>query len=187
MTNRISQYLPDPEHPLESPELRAKQKALRFVCLALILGTVFVTIGVTATVKFALGGNSLPKLGASPGGIPILTIVGAVLTLSAVSVASLVVPFLTNVGLKKIAAEPAADEPEVERIWTVYAKGKFVEFALAEGAAVITAILYHLSADWLMLVFVAGMVGFLIVRFPTLVRNRRWYDEAAGKLEVLKQ
>ncbi len=187
MTNRIAHFFPDDSHPLDSPELQAKQKALRFVCLALILGTVFVTIGVTATVKFALGGNSLPKLGASPGGIPILTIVGAVLTLSAVSVASLVVPFLTNAGLKKIAAEPTSNEPEAERIWTVYAKGKFVEFALAEGAAVVTAILYHLSADWLMLAFVAGMVGFLIVRFPTWARNRRWYDEAAGKLDLMKR
>jgi hypothetical protein len=39
-------------------------------------------------------------------------------------------------------------------------------------------VMFHLSADWLMLAFVAGMIVFQVVRFPTEARVRSWLTAA---------
>ena len=68
----------------------------------------------------------------------------------------------------------------------MYARGKFAEFALAEGAAVATAVLYHLTADPAMIAFVAGVAVFMLARLPTAARNRAWFDDALPKLDELR-
>ena len=69
----------------------------------------------------------------------------------------------------------------------MYAQGKFTEYGLAEGAAILTAVLFHLSADWLMIGFVAGMVAFMAVQFPTATRVRSWFNAALAELERQKR
>jgi hypothetical protein len=182
MTNRVSDFLP-PEPPAD--DLSEKLRGLRVLCLGLILfGFVLLTM-VSSVVAFGLGGRSLVKV----GGEQVLTGVGAVLTLTAVAVAVLVVPPVTKAGLRKVATTPpdppdegAEPDTELDRLWRVYAQGKFIEYGLADAAAVVTAVLFHLSADWLMLLFVGGMILFQIVRFPTEPRARAWL--AGAKVEV---
>jgi hypothetical protein len=190
--NRISTYLSDDPHPLDRLEFLDRLRALRMLCLAIILGTVFVVTGISMVVRFALGGVALAQNGALLAGIPILTVIGAVLTLTAVAVATLVVPVMTTAGIKRIATTPPPEpgvppDTTADRLWKLYAQGKFIEYGLAEGAAILTAVLFHLSADWLMIGFVAGMVAFMAVRFPTAGRVRAWFDAAMPRLELERQ
>lgn len=183
MTNRIADHLPNDAHPLDRPDLQDRQRAVRVVCLGVVLGTAVVVTSITMVVRYALGGRPIMQNGALVAGVPVVTVFGAAVTLGAVAVASLVIPMLRRAGIRQVAAEPPDPDADPERLWTVYAKTKFAEYGLADGAAVLTAVLYHLSADWLMIVFVGGMLAFLLVRFPTKAAVRRWYAEAAGELE----
>ncbi len=191
--NRIRQYLPDDPHPLDAPPMRAKQRALRLLCLALIAGLVLLTVGVMSTVEFALGGRPISGNAGRLAGVPVVTVLGATLTLLAVAIARVVVPWLWAGGLRRVATEApeapeegAAPETEPDRLWDVYARGKFAEFALAEAVAVATAVLYHLTADSAMIAFVAGVALFQLLRLPTAARNRAWYDDAVSKLDELR-
>ena len=191
--NRISQYLSDDGHPLDSPEMVARQKVLRLLCLGLIGFLVVVTIGVMSTVEFALGGRPISGNAGRLVGVPIVTVLGATLTLSAVAIARFLVPFLWSTGLRRVATEPpetpeegVPPETESERIWHVYATGKFAEFAITEAAAVATAVLYHLTADWFMIGFVGGIILFQVLRLPTIPRNRAWYDDALLELGMIR-
>ncbi len=191
--NRISQYLSDGPHPLDEPEMAAKQRVLRLLCLSLIAGLAVLSVGVMCTVYFALGGRPLSGNAGRLVGVPIVTVLGATLTLSAVAIARLIVPILWSNGLKRVATEApeppeegAASESETDRLWRVYASGKFAEFAVTEAAAVATAVLYHLTADPAMIAFVAGIALFQLLRLPTPARNRAWFDDALAKLDDLK-
>lgn len=191
--NRISQYWEDGEHPLDTPEFLAKQRVLRILCLGILGGLFVVTAGVLSTVYFALGGKPLNGNAGQLSGIPIVTVLGAILTLTAVAATRFFVPLLWSNGIRKIATEGpeppedgAAPETETDRLWRVYGSGKFVEFALPEAAAIITAVLYHLTADWLMIAFVAGVALFLALRLPTRAANRTWFDAAKLELEQAK-
>ncbi|MCU0704001.1 MAG: hypothetical protein MUF18_08500 [Fimbriiglobus sp.] len=186
MTNRVSDLLPpDPPSNGSADDLADKLRGLRVLCLGMILFGVALLLMVSGVVWFGLGGRSLVKI----GGTEVLTAIGAVLTLTAVALAVLLVPVITRVGLRKVATEPPAPpdegappDTELDRLWRVYAQGKFLEYGLADGAGVVTAVLFHLSADWVMLLFVAGMVVFQIVRFPNAAGATAWL--AAAKAEV---
>jgi hypothetical protein len=190
MSNRVTDFLPpDSPPPADGDDVADKLRGLKVLCGAMIASG-FVLLGlVSSVVWFGLGGRSLVKI----GGTEVLTGIGAVLTLTAVALAVLLVPVLTKTGLRKVATEPPAPpeegvEPdtELDRLWRVYAQGKFLEYGLAEGAAVVTAVLFHLSADWVMLLFVAGMIVFQIVRFPTEGRVRSWLSGAKAEVDRIR-
>ena len=191
--NRISQYLSDGPHPYETPAMVSKQSVLRLLCLSLIAGLAVLSVGVICTVYFALGGRPLSGNAGRLVGVPIITVLGATLTLSAVAIARVIVPIIWSNGLKRVATEApdppeegAEPETETDRLWRLYASGKFAEFAVTEAAAVATAVLDHLTADPAMIAFVAGMALFQLLRLPTLARNRVWFDDAKLKLDELK-
>lgn len=190
MTNRVSDLLP-PEPPPDgaADDLADKLRGLRVMCGAMIASGFVLLAMVSSVVWFGLGGRSLVKI----GGTEVLTGVGAVLTLTAVALAVLLVPVLTRAGLRKVATTPpdppdegAEPDTALDRLWRVYAQGKFVEYGLAEGAAVVTAVLFHLSADWVMLLFVGGMIVFQIVRFPTEGRVRGWLSGAKAEVDRIR-
>ena len=189
MTNRVSEYLPPEPPPADGEDLVAKLRSLRTLCLGVLLFEVTLLMMASSVVVFALKGQPLVKI----GGTQVLTGVGAVLTLTAVVVAVLVVPFLTRSGLRTVATT-AAPPPEqgvppetpTDRLWGVYAQGKFAEYGLTTAAAFVTAVLFHLSADWLMLGFVGGMVVFQVVRFPTECRVRSWLTAAVDEVDRAK-
>ena len=181
-------------YPLDTPILKQRARAVRLLCIALIVFSMVVMIGVIGTVTFALGNQALPKNGAKLGGIPILTVIAGFLTLNAVIIGSVMEAFLRKQGLQTIATmlppptEPGAEpESKAERILNVFAKIKFVQFALAEAACVATSVMYHLSADWLMMAFAAGMPVFMLLKFPTTAATRQWFDNAVQTLQDLER
>jgi hypothetical protein len=182
------------EETLDSPVLHQKMRAVRMLCIGLIASCLVVMIGVIGTVAFALGNQALPKNGALLGGVPILTVIAGFITLNAVVVGSFIEVFLRKQGLRAVATTPPAApeigaeaESKAERILNVYAKIKFVQFALAEAACVVTSVMYHLSADWLMMAFAAGMPIFMLVKFPTTAATLQWYNSAVQTLEDIER
>jgi len=181
-TNRIRQYLASDVPDFERPPFSDRLRGIRMLCAVLILGVLFLTTGVIATVEFALGGRPLGGNAGKVSGVPVVTVAVAFASLTCVAVASMVVPLIWKRGVARVLTSPADDpedgaerETEPDRLWRVYAAGKFTEFALAEGAAITTAILFHLTADRLMLVFIAAMVLFMLVKFPTLGKAKAWF------------
>ncbi len=190
MTNRVTDYLP-PESPppADGDDLAAKLRGLRTLCLGVLLFEGALLLMVSGVVVLALGNKPLVKI----GGTQVLTGVGAVLTLTAVVVAVLLVPYLTKSGLRTVATTSAPPPEEgvppdtpTDRLWRVYAQGKFAEYGLTTAAAFVTAVLFHLAADWLMLGFVGGMIAFQVVRFPTEGRVRNWLTAAIGEVDRVK-
>jgi hypothetical protein len=187
MQNRISQYLTNDPHPLDLPEFADRQRVLRMLCLGLIAGTIFTVIGFSMVVRFALGGQAIAQNGALLAGIPILTVVGAFLTLTAVAVSTFAVIWMVKSGIRRIATEPIAPpDTEADQLWKLYSQCKFTEYGLADGAIIITVVLFHLSADWLMIGFIAGLIVNLVLRFPSVARTRAWFDAALKQLETEK-
>jgi heme/copper-type cytochrome/quinol oxidase subunit 2 len=193
MTNRITDYL-DPPHPLDRPEFADRHRVLKFLCGGLMVAMTLVTLLVIAVVRFALGARPLPGNAGLVAGVPILTVLAAVITLTVPLIATIVVPIIRASGIRKVATTPPAppepgapDENDADRLWKVYSAGKFVEYALAEGAVLATAILFHVTSDWTMMGFIAAMVLFMLVRFPTTARARTWFDEALPEMDRIRQ
>lgn len=195
MTNRIADYLdPDDGHPLDRPEFADRQRVLKVLCTGLMVLMTLVALLVIAVVRFALGARPLPGNAGLVGGIPILTVLAAVVTLTVPLIATVVVPVLRAAGIRTVATTPPAppepgapDENDADRLWKVYAAGKFVEYALAEAAVLATAILFHVTSDWTMMGFIAAMVLFMLVRFPTAARARNWFDDALPELDRVRR
>jgi hypothetical protein len=181
-TNRLRDYLEAPVPDFDRPPFRDRLRGIRMLCGILILGVFVLTAGVLATVHFALGGRALGGNAGRIDGVPVVTVVAAFASLTCLAVASFAVPAIWQRGVARVRSTPAdppeeGAEPETEadRLWRVYAAGKFTEFALAEGAAIATLVMFHLTADRLMLVFVAAMVAFMFVKFPTAGKAERWF------------
>ena len=186
-TNRIRDYLDTPVPDFDRPPFGDRLRGIRMLCGVLILGVFILTTGVIATVKFALGGRALGGNAGRVDGIPVPTVVAAFLSLTCVAVASFVVPMIWKRGVDRVRCTPAdppeegaTPETEADRLWRVYASGKFTEFALAEGAAIATLIMFHLTADWLMMAFVGAMVAFMLVKFPTAGKAKSWFASIVG-------
>lgn len=186
MTNRVSDYLPPDNASADGDDLAGKLRGIRVMCLGVLLFEATLLLMVSGVVVLALGNRPIVKI----GGTQVLTAVGAVLTLTAVVVAVFLVPVLTRSGLRAIATttptppeEGVQPDTPTDRLWRVYAQGKFTEYGLTTAAAFVTAVLFHLSADWLMLAFVCGMCVFQILRFPTESRVRSWLTEARTEVE----
>jgi hypothetical protein len=186
-TNRISQYLAEDVPDFELPPFADRLRAIRILCLGLITVIVVATVSVIAVVRFALGGRPLSGNAGMVSGVPIVTVIAAFASLTCVAVASFVVPMIWARGIKRVKSTPADPpeegaelETEKDRLWRVYTAGKFTEFALAEGAAILTAVLFHLTADWLMMAFIATMVVFMVVKLPTAGKAREWFTSTAA-------
>jgi hypothetical protein len=193
MNSKSPESLPM-DSPLDDPTLQSKARALLALCLIMVGSTLVFFMGAFGVVQFALNGVALPRNGAVLAGIPILTVVGAVVSLTALASARILVPVLTHSGLKAIAWNPVPavedgtlPQSESERLLALFARGKFIEYGLAEGAAIACAVMYHLSADWLLMGFAMSMVLFMVVSLPTLSRVRAWFEVSLPKLDSEKQ
>jgi len=184
----------DPKTLLLRPEFIDRHRALRVLCLGMMGLLTLMAVFVVLVVRYALGGKPLSGNAAMLGGIPILTVIAAMVTLAAPILATLISSFMLKSGIESVALEPphvpesGADlETDADRLWRVYSSGKFVQYALSEGAILVCAVLYHLSADPLMMLFVLGMLLYMASRFPTSARILAWFEEAVPKVAELRE
>jgi hypothetical protein len=165
-----------PEHPLDRPDLAGRFAGLRLISAGMILGMVMVATLIAMVVHFALDGQPLAGNGVRIGGLSVLSW-GALFVAATAPVVALVVSArATAAGLAKL---PTAD---VDGIVGVLATATFIEFAVTEAAGVLCALLYHVTADPLMLGCVAALAGFLVLRFPSPTRTKSWYDAAEATI-----
>jgi len=183
----------NPDTLLERPDFADRHRALRTFCLGMMVLLTGVAIFVALVVRFALGGKPLAGNGGLLSGIPILTVVTAVITLTAPLLGTILSTWLYSTGIARVALEPpqvpeaGADlDTDADRLWRVYASGKFAEYALAEGAVLATAILYHLTADPIMMLFVVGLLAYMASRYPTAARIRVWFANAIRVMAELR-
>jgi hypothetical protein len=173
----------DPDLILSRPDFRDRHRALKVLCLGMMIGLTMMAIFVVLVVRFALGGRPLTGNGALVGGIPIPTVIGAVVTLAVPLLAMVLARQLWTSGVQRVALEPpdvpvpGADlETDPERLWRVYASGKFVQYALAEAAILACAVLYHVNADWILIALVLSMVAYMARQFPTTAKVNSWFQ-----------
>ncbi|MGL6096480.1 MAG: hypothetical protein ACRC7O_11870, partial [Fimbriiglobus sp.] len=152
---------------------------VRVVSAAMIVGLGFWAGVVGLVVWFALDNEPIAGNAVQFGGVSVVTWAGLLIALTAPLAGAVISANVFRAELAKLAAEPP-DPPdaEAEKFATVFGTGTFLEFAIAESAAGITALLYHLTADAVMLAALIVPAAVLIARFPTAGRARRWYDAA---------
>lgn len=167
--------------PLARPDLAGRFAAVRVVCAGMILLMLLIAGLIALVVQFALDGEPLAGNGVRLGGRPAITWVAL-----AVAAAGTIAGFWfatsnAAAGVAKLAEEKPSDA-DADALAGAFAAKTFVEFAAAEAAGVGCAVLYHVTADPLMLVAVGGLAGLLAARFPTAGRTRAWFAAAAADL-----
>lgn len=165
---------------------------VRSVCTAMILFVIAVAVLVALVVHFVLDGQPLSGNGwqiLGRSAISILTLAAAIV----VPLVSLAVGrSVARAGLAQLAAEPEGElgpegETEAERIFAVFAKRTFAEFAIAEAVGVSCGVLYHVTVDPLVWFGSAIVAAFLIARFPTRMRVRHWLQNSEDELAQLRR
>jgi hypothetical protein len=175
----------EPAHPLDAPLLARRLQVVRALCTAMIAGVVVVVLGVVSVLTFVFDWGPLAGHRVTVGGVSVLTPVAAVLTLATPAVAMAVGGSQTRAGVRKLAADPPAPpgrEADAEGLVGVFAGATFAEYAVTAAVGFAWAVVLHATADPLMLVWVAGLLAFLAVRYPTDRRARGWFDRAAELL-----
>ena len=147
-------------------ELTQKRR-LRFLqtlCRGLIVGVVGINVVVGTIVWYALDGIPLAGHRFAVGGVSVATIVAALL--------ALVVPAVSlRVAKSKVRTALAANPGQIVE---AFAMKTSVEYLPVVGLGFAFAGLYHFTADPTMLVLVAGLLAYLIARFPTTKRANAW-------------
>lgn len=149
-----------------SPFLR-RLGLLQTLCLGLMIGMVGVNLIVGTILWSVFAGVPLAGNRFTIGGVSIITIVAGVLTL--------IVPALCWwIAAKKTASAVAMADGNIERLTEAFAGKVAVECLPVAGLAFVWAILYHLTADPRMLLFVVGLIGYTIARYPSTRRANAW-------------
>lgn len=176
----ISRLRPVPSHPLDAPRHARRLAALRFLCLGLMLLLVVVTVGIGMVVWYVLGGLPLAGRRFVVGGVSLPTVVTGVLTLAVPAVALWAGRRRGEAGLRALAAE--GEDDDTEKLLDVFAGVTFAECAVAGGVGFAWALVFHLTSDPLMLLWIGGLIAFVALRYPTSRRARAWFDAAADRL-----
>lgn len=181
---------PDPNdpHPTDRPEASDGLTVLRVLCGGLIGGMIAVTAIVVLVVQFALDGQPIAGNAVQIRGLSAVTLAAVGLAVAAPILGLLISGVQTRAGLKKLAAEPTPSDLQSDRgrLLDVFAAATFTEFAIVEGAGIVCALLYHLTADTGLLAAVAALAVYMVFRFPTAARIRRWYDTAESRLSEMR-
>jgi hypothetical protein len=183
--------LPDSaETPIPHDRPGADRSAvLRVLCGGMTLGLGVVTAIAVMVVQFALDGQPIAGNAVQFAGLSAVSWAALGLAIAAPVIGLTVAAAQTRAGVDKLAADhsPAEADTDRTRLLDVFAAVVFIEYAVAEGTGVLCALLYHLTADAAVLVGVGIQLAFMVLRFPTNARVRRWHDEAAGRLADLRE
>jgi hypothetical protein len=170
--NRIT--FPPSAHPFDGPLAAHRLGALRTLCQVMIGALVLITLGVWMVVLKVFGGEPLAGNLVTLGGVSALTWVCGAATLVVAPLAVWVGRNRAEAGLRRMEGRGADEYLEV------FAGATFASYAVALAWGFLCAIIFHLTADPVMLGLVAVMVGMLLARFPTTSRARAWFDRAVN-------
>jgi hypothetical protein len=123
--------------------------------------------------------------------VPVFALVTGVMLLACVPMAVAVPAVMTRAALRRIrtgtwqappGADPASFATVEGQLLAVRQTTMIVGLAPLEGTATTACIGYFLEAQPLLLVFVAFVLGWMILRFPTRARVRAWLERQASEL-----
>lgn len=175
----------DAPHPLADPAMTDRLAVLRTMCVGLAAALVVLPALIAGVVQFALDGQPLAGNGVQVAGLAAVTWLALLLAVAAPFVGLTLSTVQKRNGLEKLAAEPAPADPG--RLLDVFAAATFAEFAVADGAGAFCAVLYHVTADPVLIAAAVALAAYLGFRMPTTDRARRWYDEATARLGDLRE
>lgn len=179
-----------PTDLVTSPAFARRVGSLQTLCQGVIVGLVGLTIGFWMVVSYALDGIPLAGNLFQIAGISVVVWVAGIFTLAAPAAAIAVGRTKRRAGLARVAAahpELAGSADESERVFDVFAAVVFAEYAVAGGTALALAVFFHLTSLFPILGFVAGLLIFLVLRYPTVGWARVWFAAAAGDLAVRRR
>jgi hypothetical protein len=176
---------PDPDHPLASATDRLI--VFRAICAILAGGLALITVLIGLVVRFALDGQPIAGNAVQVAGVSVVTLAAVGAAAIAPMVALAISSAQQRSALTAAAANPPDPDEDRNRLLDIFAASLFVEYGIVESAGFACALLYHLTADWVLLAAVFGMIAFMIARFPTTTRAIRWYDEAAMEMAALRE
>lgn len=171
--NRIT--FPPAVHPFDEPLAAHRLGALRTLCQVMIGAVIVITLGVWMVVLKVFGGEPLAGNLVTVGGVSALTWACAAITLVVAPLVFWVGRRRGEAGLRQLEGRAGADE-----YLEVFAGATFASYAVAIGWGFLSAIIFHLTADPIMLGLVAVIVGVMIVRYPTTGRAKAWFDRAVN-------
>lgn len=173
------------EVALDHAGFTSRMRVFRLVGLAMPIGLIIVTCSIVGVVQMALGGIPLAGNAVQFAGRPVASWVGLALAVQIPVIARLIHRGLLNSGVQRIAQDAtlAADSTtEYQRLLEVYGGAKFVETAMIEGIGFVCAILYHFTADPVIIGLVFGLVCYMVWRVPTRLGVRTWLESALGTI-----
>lgn len=180
----------DDDQELLEYEISKRLRIYRVVHRGMIVGLIVVTASVLGVVHFALGGLPLAGNAVQFAGRPIVTWLAIIAALVIPIMAIVVSRTITSTGVRKITLENPATPGRVAdslQLLDLYGSARFVEFAMIEGSGMLFAVLYHITADPLIIGLVAAMIGFLIIRSPSRNALEAWYEQAREDVETSRQ
>ena len=175
--------------PFEDPAVARRVASLQTLCLGVIVGLVGITLGFWLVVHFALDGIPLMGNLVRIAGVSVVVWIAALLTVAAMIAAPLVGREKQRTGLARVAAahpELAGSEDEAERVFDVFAASVFAEYAVAGGTAFVLAVAFHVTSLVGVVGCVAALLLFLIARYPSAGRAKKWFAEATATLTAIR-
>ena len=175
---------------LYETNFRSRVRVYRRVGLAMALCLTVFTGSVVGVVHFALDGVPLAGNAVRVGGRPIATWVGVGLAIAFPLVAIGVARGMTRNGIDQIADDRnvAPGSPtEAERLLDVIGGATFVRYAIAEAAGIVCVLIYHFTADTVLLGLVAALLAFILAGRPTEAGVREWYAAAVDRVADRRQ
>jgi len=171
--NRIT--FPPAVHPFDEPLAVHRLGALRTLCQVMIGALIVITLGVWMVVLKVFGGEPLAGNLVTLGGVSALTWACGAITLVVVPLMFWVGRQRGEAGLRQLDGRTGTDE-----YLQVFAGATFASYAVAIAWGFLCAILFHLTADPIMLGLVAVIVGAMVARYPTTARAKAWFDRAVN-------
>jgi hypothetical protein len=192
----------------DDPPTRCRQVLTiqRWINFALFMGPLIILIVFAVLVYGIMGAVLAGQLPAIVPGIPMLTFVGLVVAVAALTAAFTIPAAVTSSSLRKLAPVqvPALDRfsvDETDLSWTsqiptdvlfpvldAYQTERLTRLALIEGATIVCAVFFFLEGHPIGLITVACLLALNALQFPTTQAMSRWLRDklersGSGRLE----
>ena len=149
----------------------------RLIVLALLGGSMMFIVAISVAHFVALKGKPV-----SPD-LPNLALVAVAVAGGALASSFLVPESLRKQAVERQSAAAATPADDTSALLVGWQTTILIRTAMFEGAAVLSAILFLLTADFAALGIAIAMIGMIAMGLPSEMTARRWLDRSLEELE----